>query len=137
MPTIQSSDDLRLIADERAAEAQSLLTASHYSGAFYLAGYAVECGLKAILTRDLEPYAMPDSRAVSDAYTHDLQRLADSAGVGSALAGDPTVGPSWLTAKAWSETSRYRLTSQQQAIDLVTAVTDQNQGVLPWLKQYW
>lgn len=137
VPSIQISDDLRLIAEERAAEAQALLTAGHYSGAYYLAGYAIECGLKAILTRDLTSYAMPDAKAVKDAYIHDLQRLADDAGVGAALAGDPIVGPSWLTAKGWSETSRYRLISQQDATDLVTSVADVNSGVLPWLKQYW
>lgn len=116
---------------------QTLLAVGHFSGAYYLAGYAVECGLKAILTRDMAPHAMPDAKAVKDAYIHDLQRLADDAGVGAALAGDPVVGPSWLTAKGWSEASRYRLISQQDATDLVQSVADVTSGVLPWLKQYW
>jgi hypothetical protein len=137
VPAIQISDDLRLIAEERAAEAQVLLGGGHDSGAYYLAGYGVECALKAVLTRDLTAYGMPDFKAVRDAYIHDLEKLADDAGVAGALAGDPVVGPSWLIAKGWSETSRYRLIAHQDAVDLVTSVADPNSGVLQWLKQYW
>ena len=137
MAAIQSSDDMRLIADERADEARALLAASHYSGAYYLAGYAVECALKAVITKDLSEWTMPDWRALQSAHIHDLQRLATLAGLDSALAGDPVTGPSWLTAKSWSETSRYRLVAAQEAMDLVEAVTHPTQGVLVWLKQHW
>jgi hypothetical protein len=137
VPAIKTSDDFRLLAAARADEAQALLGASLFSGAFYLAGYAVEFGLKAILTRDLTPYGMPDKRGVSDAWIHDLQTLAKDAGVADVIAADPNVGPSWLAAKGWTEASRYRVVTQQEAEDLVFAVTDPTSGVLPWLTQYW
>lgn len=39
--------ELQRLAIERLADARALLTTKRWSGAFYLAGYAVECGLKA------------------------------------------------------------------------------------------
>jgi len=38
--------DFQQLADERISEAAVLLAASKFSGAYYLAGYAVECALK-------------------------------------------------------------------------------------------
>jgi HEPN domain-containing protein len=40
-------DDFQQLADVRIAEAAVLLAQGNYDGAYYLAGYAVECGLKA------------------------------------------------------------------------------------------
>jgi len=37
------------VARAREREAKALLAASEWSGAYYLSGYAVECGLKAVL----------------------------------------------------------------------------------------
>lgn len=137
MPSIGVSGDLRLIAETRADDATVLLGQGRYSGAFYLAGYAVECGLKAILASTISEFSMPDLSAVRDAYIHDLEKLATQAGLASLIAADPDVGPSWLAAKVWRETSRYSVFGEQEANDLVQAVTAETTGVLPWLKQYW
>jgi HEPN domain-containing protein len=65
-----------MLAEERIAEAQTLVAGNHFSGAYYLAGCAVELGLKAVLTRSLASHAMPDLSVVKAAYTHDLIGLA-------------------------------------------------------------
>ena len=43
--------DLQLLANIRLDEAKALLAASLPAGAYYLAGYAVECGLKACIAK--------------------------------------------------------------------------------------
>ncbi|MSU78452.1 MAG: HEPN domain-containing protein [Gemmataceae bacterium] len=42
---------LQQLAQERVRDADSLLKAGQWSGAYYLAGYAVECGLKACIAK--------------------------------------------------------------------------------------
>lgn len=51
--------ELQAIALLRIEEAQHLLSGKHYSGAYYLAGYAVECGLKACLAKSTREYDFP------------------------------------------------------------------------------
>lgn len=48
------------IAEERARDAEALLAAGQWSGAYYLAGYAVECGLKACIARQIGQHEFPD-----------------------------------------------------------------------------
>ncbi|HYP09337.1 MAG TPA: hypothetical protein VER03_24140 [Bryobacteraceae bacterium] len=43
--------DLQELAEMRLADAEALLVAGRYSGAYYLAGYAVECAIKAHVSR--------------------------------------------------------------------------------------
>ena len=45
--------DLQFLARSRLTEAKALLSASHGDGAYYLVGYAVECGLKACIAQAL------------------------------------------------------------------------------------
>ncbi|MBA2725148.1 MAG: DNA-binding protein, partial [Actinobacteria bacterium] len=54
------SADLRTLADIRVREASVLVAAGEPSGAYYLAGYALECALKAVITRGLSAYTMPE-----------------------------------------------------------------------------
>jgi hypothetical protein len=41
-----NKDELRQLAQDRILDAKALLAARRWSGAYYLAGYAVECALK-------------------------------------------------------------------------------------------
>lgn len=43
--------DLQKLAAERIADAKALLAMKRWSAAYYLAGYAVECGLKACIAK--------------------------------------------------------------------------------------
>lgn len=47
-PMPLSRSDFQRLADVRIAEAKVLLDAGMWDGAYYLAGYAVECALKAL-----------------------------------------------------------------------------------------
>jgi hypothetical protein len=67
--------DLQALAEERALDAQALLNASRWSGAYYLAGYAIECGLKACIAKLTELHDFPDKDFVNKSYTHKIDVL--------------------------------------------------------------
>src|SRR4051794_15812448 len=114
MAVISSSDDLRLLAEERIAEAWTLLAAKHFSGAYYLAGYAVELGLKAVLTSNLSSHSMPNQKEVAAAHIHDLRNLVDSCGLQPAA--DAAIRVAWnVVAPNWSPEDRYRIHSDVRA----------------------
>src|SRR5690242_2427089 len=100
-------NDLRRLARIRLKEARALLTAGCYDGAYYLCGYAVECGLKARIAKATRRSEFPDLEKVKASYTHDLSALVKQAGLKAALeadaASDLDFGLYWAVAKDWSE----------------------------------
>ena len=118
-----------------------LLAADCYHGAYYLAGYALECLLKACIAKQVREFDFPDKKLANDAYTHDLANLVVTAGLKQKLSQheqqDLKFSANWMTAKGWSEEYRYELSiNQQDALNLVNAIIDNESGVLPWLKKY-
>jgi hypothetical protein len=73
---------------ERAEDARALLQSRRYASAYYIAGYAIECGLKAAIARQ---------RKQDDHYSR----------------------------------------GQKEAEEIVAAVTDNDHGILQWLKRKW
>lgn len=134
-------DMWRDVARTRLREAAVLLDAGEWSGAYYLAGYAVECGLKACIVRQFQASTMPDKRVVQDAYTHDLSKLVGLAGLTLQLQqdmkADATLAINWATTKDWNESARYEVMGQSDAQDLVSAVTNRRHGVMRWVRQHW
>jgi HEPN domain-containing protein len=64
-----------MLAQVRLAEARALLRAGLPDGAYYLAGYAVECALKACIARATQRYDFPEKRSVDASHTHNLKDL--------------------------------------------------------------
>jgi hypothetical protein len=62
------------LALERLSDAETFLNARKYSGAYYLAGYSIECALKACIARRVKRYDFPLKDAAKY-YTHDLEEL--------------------------------------------------------------
>jgi HEPN domain-containing protein len=134
--------DFQNLARQRIADAEVLLKNRCYAGAYYLAGYAVECGLKACIARQTRRYDFPPAeKVVRDIYTHDLDKLVKSAGLRLPLDGelqnDPQLEVNWSLAKDWSEGGRYRQYSEREARSLLEAITNPNHGVLKWISQHW
>ncbi|MBI2821770.1 MAG: DNA-binding protein [Acidobacteria bacterium] len=134
--------DLQLLADTRIADAEVLLQASRWSAAYYLLGYAVECGLKACAARQFQQDEVPDKTVVNNFYTHRLDTLLGICGVKPALEAraraEPAFQVNWNTVRDWNESSRYNhSTSEAKARDMHVAVADPTTGVLPWLKMQW
>jgi HEPN domain-containing protein len=64
--------DLQEIAEIRLRESKALLAAGLFDGTYYLAGYAVECALKACIAKRTQEHDFPDKKLVNDSHTHDL-----------------------------------------------------------------
>jgi HEPN domain-containing protein len=132
---------LQLLAEERIAEAKVLLDAGRWSGAYYLAGYAVECALKACIAKRTKAEDFPDKNFVNASWTHALPVLVSTAGLQAEWAADcganADLASHWLTVKDWKESSRYALKTEAQARGLYDAITDPANGVLPWIKLRW
>jgi hypothetical protein len=118
-----------------------LLGEAQWSGAYYLAGYAVECALKACIGRSFKKYHMPELRVIKESHTHDLNelvRIAELKPQLDALAGtDRHFQLNWTVVKDWKETSRYAIWSEDEARDLYQAITQRGHGVFRWAKQHW
>ena|SRR5579871_6183072 len=136
--------DWQQIAEERAKDAQALIIASQWSGAYYLGGYAVECGLKSCVLRRLATapeLIFVDKQFGEKCWTHDLENLIALADLetvrAAAIAANAALGMSWQVVFNWSEQDRYRIKTETEARNLVTAVTDSTNRVLPWIKGHW
>lgn len=135
--------DLQQLADDRVVDAEALLSTDRWSGAYYVCGYAVECALKACIAKKTNLHDFPDKTVVEKAYTHDLTRLLDLAGLKLQLkldttsAANPALGINWQHVKDWSERARYQQKTEPQARRLYQAVTENANGVLTWIKNHW
>jgi len=56
--------DLQELSRVRLKEATALMQAGFFDGAYYLAGYAVECAIKACIAKGTRRYEFPDKRKV-------------------------------------------------------------------------
>lgn len=132
---------LQRLADERALDAGSLLAAGRWSGAYYLAGYAVECALKACIARRVNQHDFPDKKLAQDCCTHHVEKLVDVAGLKSLRDADTATRPilalHWIRVKDWNEEARYDIRDEKRARELFGAVIDVRDGALPWIKGHW
>ena len=125
----------------RLKEAQALLQLGHFDGAFYLAGYSVECALKACIAKQTRRGEFPDKKTVESSHTHNLLQLLKVAGLEAGFAAqakkDPGFLKSWRDVQSWSEQSRYRKNPEASARELLVAIGDRRHGILSWIKQQW
>ena len=134
---------LQQLAEVRVLEAQALLNANLWSGAYYLVGYAVECGLKSCVLAHVERTGaiFQDSKFSQKCWTHDLEELVKLAGLepgrGVAISANPPLGVNWSIVKDWSETARYGQWTEDKALRAFVAVTNPTSGVLPWITGHW
>jgi hypothetical protein len=133
--------DFQEIAELRLRESRALLAAGIPEGAYYLAGYAVECALKACIAKRTQEHDFPekDSRKW---FVHDLEDLLAFARLkvelDLAMRTDPVLKTNWTIVRNWSEESRYEKTkSAEEAADLLRAIEDGQGGLLPWVRQRW
>ena len=130
--------DLQRLAEERAAEAQLLLGAQKFCGAFYLAGYAMELGLKAVLAKRFMADEIPDRKLVQSIYSHNLEDLAVLAGLKPQIdAQNEEFAANWEVIRGWYEQSRYEIIDAERATLIVRAILDEVNGVFKWLRTIW
>ena len=118
-----------------------MLNLGLWDGAYYLAGYAVECAIKACIAKGTQRYEFPDKRKVESSHSHNLRELIRVAGLEDPRlerAGkDPEFRTNWDVVQSWSEQSRYRRHSPESAQELLVAVGDTRHGVISWIKLHW
>jgi hypothetical protein len=131
-------------AERWLVDAKALLDAHRWSAAYYLAGYAVECGLKACVLARVAAAAeviFEDRKFSEKCWTHSVLELVKLAGLEAARTADTAanlaLGQNWLVVKDWNETTRYQTTSHQKAKKLYNAITDNSNGVMPWIRARW
>jgi HEPN domain-containing protein len=133
--------ELQRLANERISDAKILFGARHWSGAYYLAGYGVECALKACIAKLMKSEEFPDKTFAEKCWTHNLPQLLGLAGLKADLdsdtLADSDLADNWDTVKEWNESSRYARTTKAKAQDLYEAIIDRKHGVLSWLKARW
>jgi HEPN domain-containing protein len=130
--------ELQWLAKERIREAKVLLDAQHWSGAYYLAGYAVECAMKACIAKRMHAEEFPDKSLADKCWTHNLAQLLVAAELkddfDAAKQADTDLRENWDIVRAWTEASRYARKKRAAAQDLYDAITDRKHGVFSWLK---
>jgi len=134
------------LAEDRILDAQAhlVLAVARWSAAYYLIGYAVECGLKScVLARVVaHPEIIYEDRKFSnEAWTHDIENLLLVADIKAArdadAAANAAVFNNWQRVKDWNEKSRYLQKTQIEAQLLFDAVTDPHDGVMQWIRLRW
>lgn len=69
-------EKLRALTDQHLEDAQVLYSQGRWAGAYYLAGYSVECALKScIAIRTLE-HDFPDKAFANQIHTHEIEKLS-------------------------------------------------------------
>ena len=138
---IQTRVEFQKLAAMRLAEAKVLLVEGHWSGAYYLAGYAVECALKACIAKWMQAEVFPDKEFAIKCYTHSIEQLIVLAKLGplfdAATAADSAFSDNRGVVKDWSEKKRYHIINEAEARELISAIEDGAHGVLSWLKSHW
>jgi HEPN domain-containing protein len=133
-------DKARLIelAEAKLEDAKLLLGAGRAANAYYLAGYAVELMLKAILSGRFRENTLPDRALINQLYSHDLAKLTRLALLDVALQqheeSNADFGHRWDIVLEWTEESRYGGYSADAAAALIDAIENPEHGVLPWLR---
>ena len=133
--------DFQQLAELRLYEAKMLIDGDCYPGAYYLIGYAVECALKACISKQTKEHDFP-LKGSDKLYTHDLNNLLKFAGLSEEHRKNSDESLdfklNWAIVKDWKEDSRYSLgITKDQAQALHAAVTDGKDGIFPWLQKWW
>jgi HEPN domain-containing protein len=133
--------DLQNLAEERLGDGELLLASGRYGAAYYIVGYAVECGLKACIAKLTRAEDFYDKILARKIFTHDLKELANHARLSDVFSqagkNDRVFAANWAQVSSWSEESRYDAHTQQEAEQLIAAVRDPAHGVMQCIRQYW
>ncbi len=133
--------DLQAAAQSKLDDAVLLLAHGRYANAYYLSGYAIELGLKACISRQISAETIPDRNLVRDIFQHELRRLVGIAGLTGLFKArqdsDPDFAANWAIVAEWSPEVRYGPVDAGTAEVMLQAVSDNQSGILPWIRQHW
>jgi HEPN domain-containing protein len=134
-------------------EARALLSAYHADAAFYLAGYSIECALKACVCRtlDQDDFYKPDrsnksvryvqERVLREFKTHNYNDLLVLTGLSAkfelACQTDLALDIAWEIVRnlQWTEQARYQYNSK--SIEDCYVFVESVETILIWISKYW
>jgi hypothetical protein len=139
-PSRKTRKDFQRLAELRAKDAATLAKTGSQQGAYYLAGFAIECALKACIAKKTRRHDFPaDKDYAGKVYTHNLEQLLKLAHLDTQLNEDvenrPQLAVNWDVVRRWNVDSRYE-TSKLSGREMILA-TNSADGVLQWIKLYW
>lgn len=118
-----------------------LLRNKRYSSSYYLAGYAVELGLKSCIARQIGSETIPDKTFMKNIFNHDFTTLVGLAGLKSELKEsqdkDSDFASFWGIVGEWTPDSRYNTIDPTSCQLMLTAIGEKKSGVMKWIKTYW
>jgi hypothetical protein len=133
--------ELQDLSDLRLREARSLFATGLPDGAYYLAGYSVECALKACIAKRTREHDFPDKDFVQKSYTHKLVDLMRHSQLAPLLEIEIRTNlrlkVQWDIVQRWSEESRYQRNDHGATEALLQAIDDGSGGVFPWIRLHW
>jgi hypothetical protein len=80
-----SRKELQILSGIRLREARALAKLGMNDGAYYLAGYCIECALKACIAKLTRRHEFPDKKRANDSYDHSFEKLVNVAGLNQTL----------------------------------------------------
>ncbi len=129
------------LSQARIDEAKILLKEKYFSGAYYMAGYSVELALKAVICKVFKHETIPDKKFVQSIYIHKLTELMNLSGLKikfeSEMKSNQHLETHWSIVTKWNEECRYEFKTEQDAISIIEAIENQNNGILSWIKRHW
>jgi len=150
--------DFQWLAKTRIQEAKALLDKGLFHGAYYLAGYAVECA-EGIIVKRIRRSELPDKTLMNDLYTHNLKKLlglADLQVEYKQASANRQFADNWDVIRNWSEEARYMTLGRLRVTDVQPSPNIGPQGPTaegsarelynanrsaawstPWLKKFW
>ncbi len=138
-------DDWIGAAERSLGDAEILFDAGGSPESTYeLAGFAVECALKALIMRRRGWTRWPDRRREPRLHSHNLGRLLELADLKAALEQEAGRSrgliASWRIVHGWDHDLRYpgaAAMPRRTADDMLRAVNHPEHGVLPWLMRHY
>jgi len=131
------------LAEARLLDAKALFEAKRFDAAYYLAGYSVECALKACVAKQTREHDFPPKNT-GILYRHKLEDLVQASGIKESFSkdrdSDTLLDQYWEFVKDWKSDSRYELRGEHAEIaarTMLSAIEDGEHGVLRCLSKYW
>jgi hypothetical protein len=136
-------EQLKQLAHYRLDEARLLYTNDYYQGAYYLAGYAAEFSLKALICKRLGVEVFVGGSGLAEVskalHTHHLPTLLVFAGLFPTLQDEKinneNLFKDWSKVSEWNEQRRYEpLECSQQTVNNFINATER---VMQWILRHY
>ena len=140
--------ELKKLTQLRLKEAKALCNKKLYDGSCYLAGYCIELALKAATCKRMGTpnfFGTIRPETARAFKIHNLEELITLAGLytqfNERVNTNIQFGNNWSFIKTtinWSEQLRYQMgRNQVETQMMLLALTDPQNGILPWIKKHW